>query len=84
MNGGYHLPMLCNLVDLITFGPGDDCITVGSGGANVHVRNSYCQGGHGLSIVRFCILRPSQGTDEIAKKGSLGKDGAVASVHNIL
>ncbi|KAG8764316.1 hypothetical protein FRC12_008200 [Ceratobasidium sp. 428] len=29
---------------------GDDCITVGSGANNVHVRNNYCEGGHGLSI----------------------------------
>ncbi|KAK7449316.1 hypothetical protein VKT23_013459 [Stygiomarasmius scandens] len=29
---------------------GDDCLTVGSGAKNVHFRNSYCEGGHGLSI----------------------------------
>ncbi|THV04601.1 pectin lyase-like protein [Dendrothele bispora CBS 962.96] len=29
---------------------GDDCITVGSGAKNIHFRNSYCEGGHGLSI----------------------------------
>ncbi|KAG7451868.1 pectin lyase-like protein [Guyanagaster necrorhizus] len=29
---------------------GDDCITVGSGASNIHFRNSYCEGGHGLSI----------------------------------
>jgi len=29
---------------------GDDCITVGTGGKNVHVRDMYCEGGHGLSI----------------------------------
>ncbi|KZV83749.1 pectin lyase-like protein [Exidia glandulosa HHB12029] len=29
---------------------GDDCVTVGSGGQNVVFRNSYCYGGHGLSI----------------------------------
>ncbi|EJD43225.1 hypothetical protein AURDEDRAFT_199571 [Auricularia subglabra TFB-10046 SS5] len=29
---------------------GDDCVTVGSGGFNVTFRNSYCYGGHGLSI----------------------------------
>jgi len=29
---------------------GDDCITVGSGAKNVTWRNSYCEGGHGLSI----------------------------------
>ncbi|KAH7343202.1 pectin lyase fold/virulence factor [Rhizoctonia solani] len=45
---------------------GDDCIAVGSGANNVHFRNNYCEGGHGMSI------------------GSLGKDGSVASVQNIL
>ncbi|KAF9025805.1 pectin lyase-like protein [Hymenopellis radicata] len=45
---------------------GDDCITVGSGSKNIHFRNSYCEGGHGLSI------------------GSLGKNGAVADVQNVL
>jgi len=29
---------------------GDDCLTIGSGGSNIHFRNSYCEGGHGLSI----------------------------------
>ncbi|KAI0347920.1 pectin lyase-like protein [Trametopsis cervina] len=29
---------------------GDDCLTVGNGAKNVHWRNSYCEGGHGLSI----------------------------------
>ncbi|PIL31273.1 hypothetical protein GSI_05971 [Ganoderma sinense ZZ0214-1] len=29
---------------------GDDCLTVGSGAKNIHFRNSYCEGGHGLSI----------------------------------
>jgi len=29
---------------------GDDCLTVGSGAINIHFRNSYCEGGHGLSI----------------------------------
>jgi polygalacturonase len=29
---------------------GDDCLTVGSGGKNVTFRNTYCEGGHGLSI----------------------------------
>ncbi|KAF9469492.1 pectin lyase-like protein [Collybia nuda] len=29
---------------------GDDCITVGNGAKNIHFRNSYCEGGHGLSI----------------------------------
>ncbi|KAG5638506.1 hypothetical protein H0H81_012311 [Sphagnurus paluster] len=45
---------------------GDDCITVGNGAKNIHFRNSYCEGGHGLSI------------------GSLGKNGQVADVQNIL
>ncbi|ESK92387.1 glycoside hydrolase family 28 protein [Moniliophthora roreri MCA 2997] len=45
---------------------GDDCITVGNGAKNIHFRNSYCEGGHGLSI------------------GSLGKDGQVADVQNVL
>jgi polygalacturonase len=45
---------------------GDDCMTVGNGAKNIHFRNSYCKGGHGLSI------------------GSLGKNGAVADVQNIL
>ncbi|TFK42266.1 pectin lyase-like protein [Crucibulum laeve] len=29
---------------------GDDCLTVGNGAKNIHFRNSYCEGGHGLSI----------------------------------
>lgn len=29
---------------------GDDCLTVGSGANNIHFRDSYCEGGHGLSI----------------------------------
>jgi len=29
---------------------GDDCLTIGSGAKNIHFRNSYCEGGHGLSI----------------------------------
>ncbi|KAK7051487.1 hypothetical protein VNI00_004461 [Paramarasmius palmivorus] len=29
---------------------GDDCITVGNGAKNIHFRDSYCEGGHGLSI----------------------------------
>ncbi|KIK03625.1 glycoside hydrolase family 28 protein, partial [Laccaria amethystina LaAM-08-1] len=29
---------------------GDDCLTVGSGASNICFRNSYCEGGHGLSI----------------------------------
>lgn len=29
---------------------GDDCLTVGSPSSNIHFRNSYCNGGHGLSI----------------------------------
>ncbi|KAG6919078.1 hypothetical protein DXG01_009331 [Tephrocybe rancida] len=29
---------------------GDDCLTVGSGAKNIHFRNTYCEGGHGLSI----------------------------------
>ncbi|KAF4611612.1 hypothetical protein D9613_004513 [Agrocybe pediades] len=29
---------------------GDDCLTVGSGAKNILFRNSYCEGGHGLSI----------------------------------
>ncbi|KAI0714728.1 pectin lyase fold/virulence factor [Earliella scabrosa] len=29
---------------------GDDCLTVGSGARNIHFRNSFCAGGHGLSI----------------------------------
>ncbi|KAM5539945.1 hypothetical protein V8D89_006448 [Ganoderma adspersum] len=29
---------------------GDDCLTVGSGAKNIHFRNSYCEGGHGVSI----------------------------------
>ncbi|KAK0465961.1 pectin lyase fold/virulence factor [Desarmillaria tabescens] len=45
---------------------GDDCITVGSGASNIHFRNSYCEGGHGLSI------------------GSLGKNGAVSDVQDVL
>ncbi|KAF5384812.1 hypothetical protein D9615_000967 [Tricholomella constricta] len=45
---------------------GDDCITVGNGAKNIHFRNSYCEGGHGLSI------------------GSLGKNGQVADVQNVL
>ena len=45
---------------------GDDCVAVGSPASNVIFRNSYCNGGHGLSI------------------GSLGKNGSVADVENIL
>ncbi|KAJ8074001.1 hypothetical protein PM082_012290 [Marasmius tenuissimus] len=45
---------------------GDDCLNVNTGAKNIHSRNTYCKGGHGLSI------------------GSLGKDGAVADVQNIL
>ena len=45
---------------------GDDCLTVGSPANNIHFRNSYCNGGHGLSI------------------GSLGKNGSVADVQNVL
>ena len=29
---------------------GDDCLTVGSPAKNIYFRNSYCNGGHGLSI----------------------------------
>ncbi|KAJ7144808.1 pectin lyase fold/virulence factor [Mycena crocata] len=29
---------------------GDDCLTVGNGVRNITWRNSYCEGGHGLSI----------------------------------
>jgi len=29
---------------------GDDCLTVGNGAVNITFRNSYCEGGHGLSI----------------------------------
>jgi len=29
---------------------GDDCLTVGSPANNIHFRNTYCNGGHGLSI----------------------------------
>ncbi|KAJ3574363.1 hypothetical protein NP233_g1817 [Leucocoprinus birnbaumii] len=29
---------------------GDDCLTVGNGAKNIVFRDSYCQGGHGLSI----------------------------------
>ncbi|KAF8079271.1 pectin lyase-like protein [Lyophyllum atratum] len=29
---------------------GDDCLTVGNGAKNIHFRNSFCEGGHGLSI----------------------------------
>ncbi|KAJ7696742.1 pectin lyase fold/virulence factor [Mycena rosella] len=29
---------------------GDDCLTVGNGARNITWRNSYCEGGHGLSI----------------------------------
>lgn len=29
---------------------GDDCLTVGSGASNITFRNTYCEGGHGLSI----------------------------------
>jgi polygalacturonase len=28
----------------------DDCLTVGSPARDIHFRNSYCNGGHGLSI----------------------------------
>ena len=45
---------------------GDDCLAVGSPASNIVFRNSYCNGGHGLSI------------------GSLGENGAVAAVENIL
>jgi polygalacturonase len=45
---------------------GDDCLAVVSPSRDIHFRNSYCNGGHGLSI------------------GSLGKDGEVADVQNIL
>lgn len=45
---------------------GDDCLTVGSPASDIVFCNSYCNGGHGLSI------------------GSLGKNGAVANVENIL
>ncbi|CUA67839.1 hypothetical protein RSOLAG22IIIB_03269 [Rhizoctonia solani] len=45
---------------------GDDCIAIGNGANNVHFRNNYCEGGHGMSV------------------GSLGKDGSVALVQNIL
>ena len=45
---------------------GDDCVAVGSPANNIHVRNSYCNGGHGCSI------------------GSLGKNGTVADVQNVL
>jgi len=45
---------------------GDDCLTVGSPAKDIYFRNSYCGGGHGLSI------------------GSLGSDGAVADVQNVL
>ena len=29
---------------------GDDCLAVGNQARNIHFRNSYCNGGHGLSI----------------------------------
>ena len=29
---------------------GDDCLTIGSPANNIHFRNSYCNGGHGLSV----------------------------------
>jgi len=29
---------------------GDDCLTVRSSATNIHFRDSYCEGGHGLSI----------------------------------
>ncbi|TDL28064.1 pectin lyase-like protein [Rickenella mellea] len=47
---------------------GDDCLTVGSGGKNIHfsLLRPLGEGGHGLSI------------------GSLGKNGAVADVQNVL
>ncbi|KAF8650280.1 hypothetical protein AX16_005333 [Volvariella volvacea WC 439] len=45
---------------------GDDCLTVGNGANGIHFRDTYCDGGHGLSI------------------GSLGKNGQVASVQNVL
>ena len=45
---------------------GDDCLTVSSPASNIIFRNSYCNGGHGLSI------------------GSLGENGAVANVNNVL
>jgi len=30
---------------------GDDCLTINSPVNNIHFRNSYCNGGHGLSII---------------------------------
>lgn len=45
---------------------GDDCLTVGNGANGIHFRDTYCEGGHGLSI------------------GSLGKNGQVSSVQNVL
>jgi len=29
---------------------GDDCLTINSPARNIHFRNTYCNGGHGLSI----------------------------------
>jgi polygalacturonase len=29
---------------------GDDCLAITSPANNIHFRNSYCNGGHGLSI----------------------------------
>ena len=29
---------------------GDDCLTIISPAENIHFRNSYCNGGHGLSV----------------------------------
>ena len=29
---------------------GDDCLAIGNSANNIHFRNSYCNGGHGLSI----------------------------------
>jgi len=29
---------------------GDDCLTVGGSANNIHFRDTYCNGGHGLSI----------------------------------
>jgi len=31
----------------------DDCLMLGPPSYNIHVRNSYCNGGHGLSIGPF-------------------------------
>ena len=29
---------------------GDDCVVIGSPSSNIHFRNSYCSGSHGLSV----------------------------------